>query len=180
MEEGGGNIMEPTTFGGVVTVPFNRNLLALLLVSGVTCGDDFSHAVPMQEKGTATYFVVATIAGLAVDLLVDTGAGYTTLNRNTIKLLRDAGAARRSGAIEAVLANGQSVELPIYTISALNLGGCVVKNVEVAQTPPNARNLLGLSVLRETAPFSFSLEPAELRLSHCSDVVVQSEDDASY
>ncbi len=158
---------------------FTRHLVMLILASGVASGEDFSHAVPMLEKGTATYYVVAAVGGQTVDLLVDTGAGYATLNRNIIALLRHAGVARRTGAIEAVLANGQSVELPIYTISALNLGGCVVKNVEVAQTPPNARNLLGLSVLRQTAPFSFSLEPAELRLSHCAAVVARNEDDAA-
>ena len=146
----------------------------LALVSGIAWSEDYSHAVPMREKGTATYFVVATIGEQVVDLLVDTGAGYATLNRNILQPLRDAGVARRSGSIEAVLANGQTVELPIYAISEMNLGGCIVKNVEVAQTPPNARNLLGLSVLRHTAPFSFSLEPAELRLSRCTEIVARS------
>jgi len=160
-------------------VQFTRHLVMLILASGVASGEDFSHAVPMLEKGTATYYVVATVGGQTVDLLVDTGAGYATLNRNIIALLRSAGVAQRGGAIEAVLANGQSIELPIYLISEMDLGGCVVRNVEVAQTPPNARNLLGLSVLRQTAPFSFSLEPAELRLSHCADVVPRNEDDAA-
>lgn len=158
---------------------FSRHLAVLAFATGIALGDDFSHSVPMREKGTATYFVVANVGGQAVELLVDTGAGYATLNRNIIRALRQAGVAHRSGAIEAVLANGQTLELPIYHISEMNLGGCVVRDVEVAQTPPNARNLLGLSILKQTAPFSFSLEPAELRLSHCVEVIALDDDDAA-
>ncbi|HBS25562.1 MAG TPA: hypothetical protein DD827_00280 [Gammaproteobacteria bacterium] len=53
-------------------------------------------------------------------------------------------------------------------MSSFTLGGCVLEDIEVAETPPNAKNLLGLSVLRKAAPFTFSLEPAELQLSNCN------------
>lgn len=153
-------------------MPNDRYLLGLLILGcGHVWADDFSHAVPMWEEGTATYFVTASVGDQSIDFLVDTGAGYATLNRNIIADLVDAGVAKRSGAIEGVLANGQSIELPIYSITGMDLGGCLVRDVEVAQTPPGARNLLGLSVLRSTAPFSFSLEPAELRLSKCTGSV---------
>jgi len=146
---------------------FFRGAMLLFLGSVCASAEEYSHAVPMWEKGTATYFISASIGEHVVDLLVDTGAGYATLNRDIINMLRQDDLAHRSGGIEAVLANGSTLELPVYTITSLNLGGCIIRNVDVAQTPPNARNLLGLSILKEAAPFSFSLEPAELKLSHC-------------
>ncbi|HBS25561.1 MAG TPA: hypothetical protein DD827_00275, partial [Gammaproteobacteria bacterium] len=64
-------------------------------------------AIPMSEKGTATYYVTAQVGRETVELLVDTGAGYATLNRNLINKLKQAGDARHIGEIEGILANGE-------------------------------------------------------------------------
>lgn len=141
-------------------------LLALLLPFSLNSAE-YQSSVPMSEKDTATFYVTAMIYGQMVDLLVDTGAGYSTLHKGIIDKLKKQGHARRTGEIEAILANGESCILPIYHIAALTLGDCLIENIEVAETPENTHNLLGLSVLRKTAPFVFSLEPAELKLSHC-------------
>ena len=154
---------------------FLRCAILLLSTLGLAEAGEFSHAVPMSEKGTATYFITATIGHHSAELLVDTGAGFATLNESLIERLLDDGEARRSGEIEAVLANGAAIILPVFTIAAMHLGNCLVEDVEVAQTPPNASNLLGLSVLRKAAPFSFSLEPAELKLSHCHEPALRAE-----
>ncbi len=156
-----------------------RRLPALLLSAGLcipALAAEPLTAVPMQEKGTATFYIAARVASTEVEFLVDTGAGYTTLNRDILRRLRQAGVARRTGEIEGVLANGDTCRLSVYRVAAIDLGGgCIVRDVEVAETPAGTRNLLGLSVLRKTAPFTFSLEPPQLHLSHCGSVVARAE-----
>lgn len=129
--------------------------------------------VPMKEKGTSTYYVDAQIGGEEIDLLVDTGAGYTALNRNLLNLLKISGHAQPAGDIEGILANGQVLVLPVYQISEINLGGCIIRNIEVAETPGNTRNLLGLNALKKAAPFTFKLGPASLHLSNCGEKLAQ-------
>lgn len=150
-----------------------RKILPLLFIACATLtanADSVYTSVPMTEKGTATYFVKATVGNHDIDLLVDTGAGYATLNRDVITQLRMNGQAHLIGEIEGILANGDILILPVYRVSRFKIGGCELDNIEVAETPPNARNLLGLSVLKRAAPFTFSLDPAELVLSNCSGV----------
>lgn len=141
--------------------------LALLLLLSVSAqASDI--VVPMKEKGTSTYYVDAQIGNEEIDLLVDTGAGYTALNRNLLKILKASGHAERRGDIEGVLANGDILILPVYQVTEINLGGCVIRDIEVAETPANTRNLLGLNTLKKAAPFTFALTPASLHLSNCS------------
>jgi len=133
--------------------------------------DDFSTSIPLIEKGTETYYVTASVGSAQFDLLVDTGAGFTALNRPLIEQLKVSGHARQIGSVEGIMANGDIYELPVYMISSLNIGGCIVRDFEAAEMPPGTRNLLGLSALKKTAPFAFSVEPAELRLSNCGSTV---------
>ncbi|HHJ18764.1 MAG TPA: hypothetical protein ENJ84_02865 [Gammaproteobacteria bacterium] len=161
---------------GLGTLTWNRNVvyrlfLIILLLPLALHAAEYQSRVPMSERDTATFYVTADINGQQVDLLVDTGASYSTLHKGIIDRLKQQGHARRTGEVEGILANGDSCILPIYHIKALTLGGCLIEDIEVAETPENTRNLLGLSVLRKAAPFIFSLEPAELKLSHCEKAV---------
>ncbi len=133
--------------------------------------DDFSTAVPLLEKGTETYYVTASVGASRFELLVDTGAGFTALNSQLIEELEASGHAREIGAVEGIMANGDIYELPVYMISSLNVGGCIIRDFEAAEMPAGTRNLLGLSALKKAAPFAFSIEPAELRLSNCGSTV---------
>ncbi len=144
--------------------------IALLIGSPAHAGD-FTTAVPLIEKGTETYYVTASVGAARFDLLVDTGAGFTALNSQLIDELEASGHARQIGLVEGVMANGDTYELPVYMISSLNIGGCIIRDFEAAQMPAGTRNLLGLSALKKAAPFAFSIEPAELRLSHCGNAV---------
>ena len=146
----------------------------ILIASFSICAAEFTN-VPMKEKGTATYYITAKVAGYNVDLLVDTGAGYSTLNKKLLKKLKRSGHAHRVGKIETVLANGSFCELPVYRITSMNLGGkCILKDIKVAETPGNSRSLLGLTALRKAAPFTFSLSPDELKLSNCLATIAES------
>ena len=144
---------------------------SILMAPFLIYASEFTN-VPMKRKGTATYYITAEVAGHHVDLLVDTGAGYSTLNKQLIKKLKRSGYAHKIGAIEAVLANGSVCELPVYRIRSINLGGnCILKDIEIAETPANSRSLLGLTALRKAAPFTFSLSPDELKLSNCLSTI---------
>ena len=158
-----------TTQGATVHKIFA--FITIMVVAGSATAADFSTSIPLIEKGTETYYVSASVGGTRFDLLVDTGAGFTALNRTLITRLEAAGHAHKIGVVEGIMANGDIYELPVYMISSLNIGGCIVRDFEAAEMPPGTRNLLGLSALKKAAPFAFSIEPAELHLSNCGSAV---------
>jgi hypothetical protein len=66
------------------------------------------------------------------------------------------------------LANGSEIDVPVYAIEALSVGGgCWLRDVEAAVFPGSTRAILGLNALQRTAPFIFSFEPPRLVLSNC-------------
>ena len=129
----------------------------------------FGTSVPMTDKGVATYYVAGEIAGYGtVEFMVDTGSGYMTINEQTLFALLERGQAEYVSLLEAVLADGKHTQVPVYTLSGINIGGqCWVNNVEAAVFPGNTRQILGLSALKTVSPFIFSFDPPELILSHC-------------
>jgi len=145
---------------------------------------EFGTFIPMREKGSATYYVTTEILGLgAVDLMVDTGSSYTTINEETLAVLIQQRVADYVSDLEGMLADGTRMMLPIYSIHTLNIGGqCPLQDIEVAVFPGNTRQILGLSTLRQAAPFIFSMDPPQLVLSNCiggidgqAEVVMPSE-----
>jgi len=125
--------------------------------------------IPMNQKRLATYYIQANMQGSgAVEFMVDTGAGYTTINEHTLERLKQAGNAEYVGQLTGVMADGSQHELPVYRIKHLVLGeDCVLKDVEAAIFPRNTRMLLGLTALEKAAPFVFSTNPPRLSLSNC-------------
>lgn len=131
--------------------------------------EEFGTSIPMREKGAATYYVTTEIDGMgAVDFMVDTGSGYATINEQTLSVLMRQHRADYVKDLEGVLADGSRVVVPVYSIKSMNIGGqCALQDIEVAVFPGNTRQILGLSALRQAAPFIFSLDPPQLVLSHC-------------
>ena len=125
--------------------------------------------IPMNQKQLATYYIEANMHGIGpVEFMVDTGAGYTTINENTLKMLREANNAEYIGELTGVMADGSQHRLPVYRIRHLVLGkDCVLNNVEAAVFPRDTRMLLGLTALEKAAPFVFSINPPRLSLSNC-------------
>ena len=125
--------------------------------------------IPMNQKPQATYYVHVSLAGHnQLEFMVDTGAGYTTINEDTLALLLQAGNAVYLGQLTGVMANGDEQQLPLYRIKRLTLGkDCVLSDVDAAVFPRNTRMILGLSALEKAAPFVFSIHPPRLSLSHC-------------
>lgn len=141
----------------------------LLLVAVYAHGESAGQQVLLKTIGTSTYYVDSQIEGVGVtSLLVDTGSGYSTINQETLADLKEAGNATFLKQLEGIMADGSRMIVPVYRISAFNLGGkCLIRDIEVAVFPSGSRQILGLSALSKVAPFVFSLDPPSLTLSNC-------------
>lgn len=155
--------------------------LYLALVPGLlgawkVSGQELDTHIPLIDKGIATYYVQGRIDGAgAIDLLVDTGAGYTAINQKTLKALKKKGLAQHVRDINATMANGSRTVVPIYRVERLEIGGsCEIHDVEVAVLPGATRCILGLGTLKKVAPFMVSLEPPRLSVSNCKKSLTQS------
>ncbi len=142
--------------------------LLSLLTANLVIAESYK-IIPMNQKRLATYYVEANIHGSGdVEFMVDTGAGYTTINEDTLARLVEADNADYVGELTGVMADGTQHRLPVYRIKRLVLGkDCVLDNVEAAVFPRDTRMLLGLSALEKAAPFVFSTNPPSLSLSNC-------------
>lgn len=154
-------------------------LVLLLIVNLFTClsparGDDSRIHVAMLEKSAATFYVSGAIDGYGpVELMVDTGSGYMTINERTLDVLKRTGAARYLKPLIGVLADGSELVVPVYMIRRMSIGDhCWLTDVEAAVFPGSARQILGLSALRKVAPFVFSVDPPGLMLSRCGEMPV--------
>ncbi|MFQ5643528.1 MAG: retroviral-like aspartic protease family protein [Thiogranum sp.] len=145
--------------------------LLALITTGVVIADSI-HIIPMNQKRLATYYIQASMHGSGnVEFMVDTGAGYTTINEHILQQLLLADNAVYVGELTGVMADGSQHRLPVYRIKRLVLGaGCVLENIEAAVFPEKTRMLLGLSALKKAAPFTFSTNPPSLGLSNCGTV----------
>ncbi len=154
---------------------FRALCLGLACAAEPLAADPPDTHIPLIDKGVATYYVRGTIADVDhVDLLVDTGAGYSAINERTLRKLERAGVAKHVRDIEARLANGNHTVVPIYRISKLNIGGdCEVHDIEVAVLPGNTRCILGLDTLKRLAPFMVSVDPPRLSVSNCGKTLTR-------
>lgn len=151
-----------------------RKILCLLtaVLAGtvhLASAGEFDTSVAMRATTATTFYVEGKIAGLGVvDLMVDTGSGYMTINEDMLAQLKGAGRVRYIKDIRGRLANGNELTVPVYAIEALSIGGgCWLRDVEAAVFPGATRPILGLSALQRAAPFIFSFEPPRLVLSNC-------------
>ncbi|MGC1955157.1 MAG: retropepsin-like aspartic protease [Gammaproteobacteria bacterium] len=144
-------------------------VLAHLSVVSVSAAD-FDTPIPMRGKGAATYYVEGHLAGIGpTEFMVDTGSGYLAISQDALDTLLTQQRARYVKDLLGVLANGNEMVVPVYSIDELTIGRrCKLKNVEAAIFPGKNRFILGLSALQKAAPFIFSLDPPTLALSNCS------------
>ncbi|WP_078120485.1 aspartyl protease family protein [Thiosocius teredinicola] len=140
--------------------------------------DDFATHVAMQERSAATFYVRSQIDGLGdVDLMVDTGSGFMTINEQTLATLKAKNRVQFVRNIEGILADGSTLVVPVYLIERMSIGNsCWLDNVEAAVFPGTGRQILGLSALRKASPFVFSVDPPKLMLSQCGEVTTPPSD----
>lgn len=129
---------------------------------------DFDHHVPLVTSPGGSFYVTSHVAGIEADFLVDTGAGYVTVDRTLFRALREKSEVREVRRVAARLANGKLKPVTVYEVEHFVIGeGCDVGPVEVAVLEGTGRNLLGLSALTRAAPFAFHTSPPALALSGC-------------
>lgn len=140
-----------------------------LLLAPIASAVEFGTAVPMRNKGAATYYVSGQIYGVGdIDLLVDTGSGYSTIGEDTLNVLVRHKQAVYVKKLTGIMADGSQMTVPVYRIGGVVIGSeCWLNEVEAAVFPGSTRFILGLSALSQAAPFIFSLDPPELVLSNC-------------
>jgi predicted aspartyl protease len=135
--------------------------------------------VPITSQGKATYYVEGELEGFGkLQLLVDTGSGYTAIDETTLAILKEKGSARYLKELQGVMADGSRKVVPVYLLTSLNIGGkCEIRDVEAAIFPADTRPILGLKTLIKVSPFTFSINPPRLMLSNCDRINVPRDGD---
>ena len=118
-------------------------------------------AIPLEAAATGTFYVKAGLnAAVETDLLLDTGSGYVSLSNRTFARLTAGTDPEPVRMITGILADGESVSVPIYRLAELRLAAdCVLRDVEVAVFRNSARDILGLNALKRMQPFTLQLDP---------------------
>lgn len=151
--------------------PIHKIIIVILMLPSFAlpalAGDTI--AVPMKTGKTGTYYVPVNIGEVVTaEMMLDTGSEFLVINEATLMRLWNESRVTYLRDVIGVMANGSDVKVPVYRLSSLGIGCCcVIHDLEVAVFPRNTRQILGLAALRKVAPFSVSLEPANLTLSHC-------------
>lgn len=140
------------------------------LAASTACRAD-AVGIPIHEKSGTTFYVSGAIDGYGdTEFLIDTGASHLAINEHTLKALQRGGHAQYLRRLSGTMADGRRQAVPIYSISGIRIGeNCVLRGVEAAVLPGSTRNILGLSALRRTAPFTLSMDPPLLSLSGCDE-----------
>jgi predicted aspartyl protease len=147
-------------------------ILLVLLVAYLpinALAERFGHAVQMSQRPSGNYYVHGSFQpGVETDFLVDTGSGYVALTEKTFQQIQKLPGTRYLREIAGATATGRVVAVRIYHVANISLGEhCKLADVEVAVMPGATRDILGLSALRQAAPFAMQLNPPELLVSHC-------------
>ncbi|MES9943475.1 MAG: retropepsin-like aspartic protease [Candidatus Thiodiazotropha sp.] len=145
------------------------SVMWIVIYSGQLWAEQFVFDVPMYSKGASTYYIAGKIGNMPeTEFMVDTGSSYMTINEATLSELQANGSPRYLRDLKGILANGDVLSVPVYTITNVRIGEeCLLDEVDVAVFPGKTRQILGLSALSKTAPFIFSTQPPQLQLSHC-------------
>ena len=149
--------------------PSGMLLFALATLVPAAGATETAARIPMMDKGLATFYVEGEITGVgSVDLLVDTGSGYVTIDQTTLEALLREDRAGYVKDLVGVLADGSELLVPIYTLHSLRIGpNCWLHDVEAAVFPGKSRFILGLSALQKAGSFYFDFDPPSLTLSSC-------------
>lgn len=128
----------------------------------------FEHSVHLEHTSSGAYSLTVDLDGIPGEFLLDTGASMVTMSRGLFEKVRARGGAVPAGRVAARLASGKLDMMDLFEIPRFTLGGsCELGPITVAVRKRGGRNLLGMSALRQTAPFAVSMTPPALGLSRC-------------
>lgn len=131
----------------------------------------FQVSLSQTESGTYSVADVLIEGQVKADFLLDTGASYASISRQTFRQLKDAAEPEIVRHIHGALADGKVVKVPVYRLGSLRLSeGCEVRDIEVVVLGNSGRDILGMNVLSRLQPLTMSLEPPSLA-GNCSDLL---------
>jgi predicted aspartyl protease len=147
-----------------------RFVVFLLLAYSTLCHASNFQNIQIHQYSTSTYYVDVSVGEQQAEpFLIDTGASHVTVTNEIIEQLAKQGKAVYLRHLSAVLADGTSIDIPVYRVTTLRVGDmCAFQDVEVAVVPDGTRCVLGLSALKHAAPFVFSVDPPQLQVSNCA------------
>jgi len=150
------------------TILFLLLVISLDFVTPTYAGQ--THTIPLLLSATRTFYIEARLGELTSNkFMLDTGSGYTTINKSSFDDLQKNHQIRFIRKVLGVLADGGQREIEIWEIDSLTLNGvCTLKNIQVALMPGTNRQILGLTTLVKVAPFTLSLDPPSLVVSNCA------------
>ena len=130
----------------------------------------FDTTVSLEATGAGSFTVRASLGDTQGDFLLDTGASLVTITPALFAELRKAGGVEPAGKVAARDAAGRLETLQLYRVESFTIGSdCRLGPVDVAVLKGGSRNLLGMSALRQAAPFAVAMAPPALALSRCGD-----------
>lgn len=128
--------------------------------------------IPMHGIDAGTYYVEVGVAGLgSTKFLVDTGSGYTAIDTGMLAAMQQTGDVVFVKQLEGIMADGSRMVVPVYRISEIRLGACLLRDVEAAVFGDGTRPILGMRALSRVAPFTFSTDPPGISLGRCDAVI---------
>ena len=121
-----------------------------------------SYSVPLTESYSGGRYIRANIDGIEVNFIFDTGCSSLFINQSVFNELLRRGIVKRkdlSKANEAELANGQSHAVRHFNIKRMQIGDCVLHDIQASVgigDQPNATCLFGQAVLERFAYYSIA------------------------
>lgn len=148
-----GHIPSSVPFSPKQNIPLPSPSLPVPDRSKVLYSSSKSQTIRYIVKGGVKY-IKAEINGIPVEVVIDTGASYVSLNSDVINKL---GIRSFTGQHISHTAGGV---VPSYTFkcSSVKVGNMEVKNIDCSYLPTNSHNLLGNSFLSH---FSYSFNEKE-------------------
>ncbi len=149
-------------------------VLCSLLMFSTAAVQAEQQRLPLSHKSSGTLYVQTQLGSSEITgWLVDTGSDYSVIDKASVDRLLAAGQAHFLKNLRAKLADGSERIIPLYRVDKLQLAGhCELRNVKVAVLPKSSRRIMGLSALRQLAPFSVSFDPPMLTVSGCQPTAV--------
>jgi hypothetical protein len=149
-------------------------LFVVILVTGVVHAQSSENNPDSTSTNTlGTLLTTLWFGDMSVTVTVDTGATITALSKTLITQLKERGLVTLVGTGEATFANGETLDVPYYTLSRFTIGNCVVENDIVAETFSDDINLLGLYTLIQLgAHINLVDEPPTMYFQHCKQIPV--------
>ena len=145
----------------------------LITFSNFAVAKDFEFKIPIIQQNSGNYYIAGALEhDDQVEFLVDTGAGMVTLTEKTFKSFTGKTIKKPSKRIAVRMADGRTKAVNVYTLNHLILGEeCDIGPLEVAVIPGASNNILGLDILKKSAPFAIYTFRPSLALSICGQLV---------